>query len=535
MKEKLYSIILGLFGLSLLALFGYTFWQRVDYPYDLEWMEGGMLIHAQRVLEGKALYVAPSSDFIPYIYPPLYSWLLAFFSSLFTLDYWVGRSISFVGTVLAGGAIVRALRFEQLDWGHALLGAGLFFSCYEDGGTFFDLTRADGLLIAALGWSLVLVREGRVKTGGLLLFVAFLLKHNAAIFGLPCLWWLWQEKGRGMALRFVLWSALPALLMTGYLQWSSEGYFLTYLLGVPSGHPIVGYRLVWLSFSEMFSAFSGISLLGFTWISWMLIQKKRWFSFGFWSVALTLAGILFFVPISTFPKLMGSHRNGLIPFGIAMWIFVIGGSWTLLRNDVMRYRFWILNGLLALGFSALMRGHHGGFTNVLIPGLWCGSIWAVLLLSRFSAHLWLTLPVVGFTIWHGIWDVNAFIPTAADRKAGDEIVEILQQSKGPVLAPHSPWLAVQAGHPPTAHLIAIWDIDHKTGPLQKHMRGIRRDISEQRWGTICWADLKVDFGIKKSYQHSQTIRPRGKIMMPKIGWKVRPSYLWTPKPRKEEE
>ena len=79
----------------------YTVVLRLDYPYDLEWMEGGMLIHALRLSEGLGIYVVPSSDFIPYIYPPLYPTVLAALSEVWTLDYWMGRGISILGTLLA--------------------------------------------------------------------------------------------------------------------------------------------------------------------------------------------------------------------------------------------------------------------------------------------------------------------------------------------------------------------------------------------------------------------------------------------------
>src|SRR5881397_1430030 len=56
---------------------------RMGYPYELEWMEGGAVDHVRRLLDGKPIYVAPSLDFIPYIYPPFYfllsagaSWIL---------------------------------------------------------------------------------------------------------------------------------------------------------------------------------------------------------------------------------------------------------------------------------------------------------------------------------------------------------------------------------------------------------------------------------------------------------------------------
>jgi len=56
---------------------------RVGYPYDLEWMEGGMLHHALRIKNGEGIYVPPSIDFIPYLYTPLYPSLLALFGGGF--------------------------------------------------------------------------------------------------------------------------------------------------------------------------------------------------------------------------------------------------------------------------------------------------------------------------------------------------------------------------------------------------------------------------------------------------------------------
>ncbi|MGZ3453482.1 MAG: hypothetical protein ACXVEF_28010, partial [Polyangiales bacterium] len=41
---------------------------RSRYPYELEWMEGAMVDHVDRILQGKRLYVQPSIDFVPFIY-----------------------------------------------------------------------------------------------------------------------------------------------------------------------------------------------------------------------------------------------------------------------------------------------------------------------------------------------------------------------------------------------------------------------------------------------------------------------------------
>src|SRR5262245_34590975 len=59
------------------ALFVRVVAGRLTHPYDIEWMEGGMLTHSLRLLEGRPIYAAPSADFISYVYQPLYAMVVA--------------------------------------------------------------------------------------------------------------------------------------------------------------------------------------------------------------------------------------------------------------------------------------------------------------------------------------------------------------------------------------------------------------------------------------------------------------------------
>ena len=101
----------------IVGLLAYTVAGRLLFPYDLEWMEGGLLIHAWRVLHGQALYVYPTSDFIPFIYPPLYHWLTAAVGGVFGFGYAPARAISIVGSVLAAVGATVAARQEGARWG----------------------------------------------------------------------------------------------------------------------------------------------------------------------------------------------------------------------------------------------------------------------------------------------------------------------------------------------------------------------------------------------------------------------------------
>ncbi|HEY6173826.1 MAG TPA: hypothetical protein VIX73_05245, partial [Kofleriaceae bacterium] len=107
-------IALALPALYQIALLVEAIAGRVAYPYDLEWMEGGLLHHALRIRLGLGIYVPPSADFIPYLYTPLYPTLLALFGGPFGVSYTLGRIMSIVGLVgIAGTALASLLGARQ--------------------------------------------------------------------------------------------------------------------------------------------------------------------------------------------------------------------------------------------------------------------------------------------------------------------------------------------------------------------------------------------------------------------------------------
>jgi hypothetical protein len=465
------------FAGGLFILLWRTISVRMEYPYDLEWMEGGMLVHAARVADGLPLYVTPSETFIPFIYPPMYPWVVGGLSTLgLPLDYALGRGVSVAGIVVAALVLLLAIRKEG---GGILLGLGsaiLFLVCYPDAGAFFDLVRNDGLLMGLLAAALFSVRTGWLRVGGMLLTAAYLTKHTSAVFGVPALWWLWHHEGRQAAKRFICWSVVPALGATIALTVASGGLFLTYVLGVPSVHPFVAERFFVTAPTELLKA-----------LPWM--------------------------------------------------VGVIGLAWLLFRRaSSPGSRFWVVQGATALLISAVMRGHHGGFLNVLIPGLWALALWSGLAIHAIRVR-WpgmfvrvATSVLIAWQVWSVRWVPEKYIPSTADKVAGDAIVEQLRAIDGEVLAPWQPWMPVQAGKSGSIALIALWDIDHEQGPLHAEAQVIAKSIRSQRWGAVLSARSKLKRGLEKHYQKSPTFRrPKGKALYPKTGWRVRPHELWLPK------
>ena len=528
---------------------------RVGYPFDVEWMEGGMLVHAWRMREGLPIYVPPSADWVPYIYPPLYPWLL---SLLGEPSYATARTLSFAASCVAAAAAVFAVRRERAGWGFAVAAAGLFFSAYDDTGTFFDLARNDAVAIALGAWAMALSRVGTrpaVIGGGLLLFAAFTAKHNFAAVGLPILLWLWRYRGRGTALTFAASSVIPALTFLAAMQIATDGHFLTYLLEVPAGHPLVGERgwpraeaELW-SYAPFINGAAAISAL-------MLLRDKgstdsagsdgeggeespdkvaRGVLAGAAVGCLLLMGVgyaadVFDVAVTEKLALARAIVSGVIaaPTLIALlWLFYRRSRWE-------GARYWAGIAMVIVPLVALMRAHHGGFVNVSIPGFWLVSVLSCALVGAAARrHVGLLAVLSGllaFQLYDARWEnPERYLPTEQDAEAGEALIELIAGYEGEVLMPHFPWYPRLAGKQPSFPLIAYWDIDHKGGPYKDLGRSLDDALKEHRWDAVITPTKPVKHGLLKHYQKAGRTGVKGSAMRTRVGWRVQPTTIWEPR------
>ena len=103
-----YALVVG--ALAFVAVYLFVATARMGYPYELEWMESGLVDGVGRILDGAPLYVEPSVEFIPFAYPPLYHWLSAAVASITGLSYLPLRLVSLLsslGSLLLIHALVR--------------------------------------------------------------------------------------------------------------------------------------------------------------------------------------------------------------------------------------------------------------------------------------------------------------------------------------------------------------------------------------------------------------------------------------------
>ena len=298
---------------------GAAMWTRLDANFDLEWMEGATLITGQRAAAGLPFYTVPTADYIPFIYPPVYAWLLGVLSTVFPLGYTLGRSISIVGCVGTALALIAAARQEGARWPIAFGIGALFVGCYEESGTFYDLVRIDMLAMVSTAWALVLGRRAGNRAAvlsGVLLALGFATKHNMAAFGLPILLWRLREYGRADALRFAAASVVPALAFVVAMEVVTGGLFLRFLLEVPAQHGMV------------------------------------------WTRAL---------PNVKAGKIDGAQAELVRALPVVVGVGLLT-AWWWVRGAPGRY--WAAHLGLGLVLVSAMRGHQGGYLNVLIPMFW---------------------------------------------------------------------------------------------------------------------------------------------------------------------
>ncbi|HEY0987110.1 MAG TPA: hypothetical protein VGD80_08665, partial [Kofleriaceae bacterium] len=224
---------------------------RIAYPYDLEWMEGGLLQHALRIRQGQGIYMPPSVDFIPYLYTPLYPTLLALFGGPFGISYLLGRIISILGLLgIAATALVSigGARPRHLGAGFAsvVLALGLFAAFYPYVEGWYDLVRADTFFafmitagIAGLPrWSRSdagAVGHGKVAAGAALMALAFFCKQTGIFYvllgGAIVVAANWRR-----APTYVAMAGLIGLGGTWLLDRSTDGWFWTYISEIHRAH-----------------------------------------------------------------------------------------------------------------------------------------------------------------------------------------------------------------------------------------------------------------------------------------------------------
>ncbi|MGE5234603.1 MAG: hypothetical protein ACM3OB_10880 [Acidobacteriota bacterium] len=474
------AVLLAAFHLILLAG---LLAARITYRFDIEWMEGATLLEAARLAHGLPLHVAPSADFIPFPYTPLYPALVALASRLtgLAVGYPLGRAVSIAALALAAWSIFRAVRREHGERWEAWSALGILAAGFAVTGGWFDLARIDMLYLglAVAGFGVLRARGERasgVALGALLLALAFFSKQTAAAF----------LAAGALAVVLVRARLLPLYLAvagggvgTGVLllDGSSGGWFRRYAFEILAHHEV--HRDV---------------LLGGAW--WFLLDR-------FWVVALLLAAA----------------------WAVRLWR----------RQSLRGLAFWTLFALTGAGASAVGASIQWAFKNAYLPGLLGAAVVAGVAAAAirdgapgdrtWAGWTWLVPAALALQLGLLVYDPRPFLP-GENRAAAERFIAWIRSQPGEVLAPEHPFAAVQAGKPPTFHTMALGAV--LEGGLAVP-EDLRQALASQRYSTIVLD--RAPAGYLDLYAHYKLAHLLPESTSPRAltGFDVRPRYVLVPK------
>jgi hypothetical protein len=241
MAVRALRIALLAVGATLAAFFVYAVVQRFRFPVELEWMSGGVFDHIERVRNGQPIYAPPSAEFIAFLYPPLYLWVSGFvarFASIFVASHLV--SLAATGCTAACSYRIAQRLGATRYW--SVVAVLLFVSAYSFTGYWYDLERADSLLMGMLTLGAVVALESDGAFGalvsGALIGGAFFAKQPASVFFVATLAGFALARRYRRAGFFALGGALVVVPLFAFLHVSTGGWYEYYCLKVPSSHGI---------------------------------------------------------------------------------------------------------------------------------------------------------------------------------------------------------------------------------------------------------------------------------------------------------
>ncbi len=226
-------------SLWFICSFLYVAFCSLNYPFQLEWIEGQSMDIVQGVREGLPVYAEPSLEYVSLLYTPLFYFVSAFASLLTGMDFIAGRSVSTLAILATAALSYRWAKREGGSWQSGICAAGLLFATYRLSGRWFDIARVDSLSLFFTLASLYVLRFGHstraALAAGCLICAAFFTKQIAVVFLLPVALATIILRRRFGTLASL--TAIAALLVCATLyEYASGGWFSFFIFKVPMGH-----------------------------------------------------------------------------------------------------------------------------------------------------------------------------------------------------------------------------------------------------------------------------------------------------------
>lgn len=468
--------------------------QQIRYPYELEWMEGGMADSMMRLVHHQPLFTAPTLEFVPYTYTPLYLYFSALMSNLTGPGFLPLRLVSLLGTLGCLGLFFLFGWKETRSAFYGLLSCGLFAALYRAGGAWYAVARADTWLFFFMLAGLLFLRYGRERRSnpllaGVCFCLAFFCKQTALFVSLPlaCYTLVFFKGWRRILFPLILALVIP--LSTVLFSRMTGGWYSFYIFELPGGHRLVPFRVLSFWLMDMFRPLF-IALLFCAGYAWLLLRAKKWNDLFF--LLFTLAGLVgaaFLVRIRA-----GSFANTVLPAYVGISLF-FGVT---------------VHAVIEAFVSKQPRSEDLGG-----PG---SPAWIVSLLLLGCLAQLLSL----------FYDPTVQIPTSEDRAAGDHLVRLIQRFPGEVYIPAHGYLAAQAGKPPHAQQVASYDIErgHRTELIESFTNALTGAIRSGRFDAIILDYPWFTEAMEGVYEYRGDVFDNDEVFWPVTGRRIRPKSVY---------
>ena len=469
-----------------IAVFAFVFIavQRIWYPFELDWLESGMLEHVRRLTNGLPLYTEPSASFTQFPYAPLSFGIGALVSEIFGVHLSVMRGISFISTLATFALLFRMVRKETASVWAGWMAAGVYAATYALTATWFEVGKADSLFVFFTLLALSLARSVETKksavVAGFVMALAIMTKQTAIFAFAPA-----------------------ALYLIATRRWIGVSY-----------------------------AGAGLILAGGTTLI-LNFASHGWFNYYVWE-------LLFQHELISTSKL-DFWRVDLVSFWPVIPLVLLAAPQLLAKEKRWTTGFWVmtLGGLLAGAWSS--RLHTGGTFNVLMPAF-AGLALAVgialgTLLEKPRRTLVILAAVALCTaqLWFLRYDLNGHVPSSTDRATGEQFIDWLKTVDGEVLVYSHPTYAVMAGKAPWTSEGGTEDVMRGKDERAKSilLASMATAIHEKRFGAIVLDSDQDTSGFPADWKNYYQRLP-GSAASIENAWKpitlktAHPTQVWVP-------
>lgn len=292
-----------------------------SFPLNLEIMEGTILQHVQRVISMEAVYPAPTPEYVPLSYNPLYYVLAVPFTWVLGISISTLRLLTILGTIGCAVILYRVIEKKACSKWWGLIAVGLFAGSYQAMDHFFDAAHSDMWMLFSVMVGCCIIDRKLSRAWNIVavvvLVAAFWFKQHGAWFAVGGVVYLTWREGlkRSIPYWLVAFFLGPVLYFAGGPAiFGSHFHYFTWEM--PRGwmeFNVESVRVVgrWVLRN---SPFLSLSALG--WAAWVAFKRRE--DVDVWTFQ--------FVPALMCGALgaldPGSSYNNFIPMGT--WFILLG-------------------------------------------------------------------------------------------------------------------------------------------------------------------------------------------------------------------